>query len=254
MSHRMDRKHRRAASDWVLQTLEGRILLSQARATATAAASALIAPAPNQRITSTSLHASTQTTSARQTVTLVAIVNTAGTERSVTSGRVRFSVVSPTPEVLGVAHLNKFGHATLKTSRLARGGTYEIAAEYLPTQTTFASSTAQFTVAVAEPLVTSFRITAPQYFGAPGTPLSFSVTALDRAGQVVTGYTGTIDLFSPTDRAAKLLAKTYTFTTSDQGTHEFPDGITFHKGGAEVLKVDQTNETKIIGTQRFGIE
>ena len=150
--------------------------------------------------------------------------------------------------------LNHLGHSTLKTASLTRGGTYVIQAQYVPAQTAFASSNSQFNVTVAQPLVTSFRITAPQYFGAPGTPVSFAVTALDRAGQAVTDYTGTIDLFSPTDHSAKLLAKTYTFTTADQGTHQFPGGITFHKGGAEVLKVEQMNNTKIFATQEFGIE
>ena len=69
---------------------------------------------------------------------------------------------------------------------------------------------------------------APQYFGAPGTPVTFSVTALDRAGQAVTDYTGTVEFLSPTDHSAKFLARTYTFTAADQGSHAFPDGVNRH--------------------------
>jgi hypothetical protein len=70
----------------------------------------------------------------------------------------------------------------------------------------------------------------------------------------VTDYTGTIDLFSTTDHAAKFLSRTYTFTTADQGSHTFLDGVTFHKGGAQILKVDQATNTRIRGKATFGIE
>jgi hypothetical protein len=70
----------------------------------------------------------------------------------------------------------------------------------------------------------------------------------------VRDYTGTIELVSPTDHAAKFPSKKYTFTSADQGTHEFAGGITFRKGGAEVLKVDQFGNTRISGKATFGIE
>ncbi len=161
-------------------------------------------------------------------------------------------VVSPNPEVIGAAHLDKLGEASLKTSRLLDGESYTIDAQFVPAQPVYASSHGSVVVSVATATVSSFRINAPQFYGAPGTPLSFSVTALDRAGQPVTDYTGTINLYSPTDHAANFPARQYTFTTADQGTHEF--GVTFHKGGAEVLKVDQVSNTQIHGTAKFGIE
>ncbi len=166
----------------------------------------------------------------------------------------RFSVVSPTSEGLGSAHVNKLGQATLSTFRLGGGGNYVIEAQYIPPTRRFASSSAQVNVEVAPALVTSFRITAPQYFGASGTPVTFSITALDRQGQAVSGYAGTVNLSSPTDHSAKFLPKSYTFTTADQGTHEFPDGVTFHKAGAEQLKVVQVNNTQISAKKLFGIE
>jgi hypothetical protein len=253
MSHGADRKRRRAKSAWALEPLEGRVLLSQTSPTAASAppsetGSTQLAP------TATSLTASTQTTGNRTTVTLVATVHTASNQRVIRGGRVRYSVVSPTPEVLGSAHPNRIGEATFKTSQLALGGTYEVMAQYLSPHGRYAPSSSTLTFVVGAPQAVSLRITAPQYFGAPGTPLTFSVTALDRAGDPVTGYTGTINVFSPTDHTALFSPHTYTFTTTDHGTHEFADGVTFHKGGAEVLKVDQISNTRIAGTQRFGIE
>jgi hypothetical protein len=254
MSHGVDRKLRRYVSDWVVRALEGRVLLSQAGGPATTAPPAQVAPNLDLLRTTTTLQASTQVSTPRESVTLVATVNAPGISRPVGAGRVRFSVVSPTPETLGIAHPDSVGHATLKTSRLHRGVIYQVQAQYLSPHGPYASSSGRLTVEVAPPHVTSFLITAPQYFGAPGTPITYSVTALDHASQPVSDYTGTVQFFSPTDHSANFLTKTYTFTTADQGTHAFVDGVTFHKGGAEVLKVNQVNNTRIKGEQDFGIE
>src|SRR5579883_236388 len=246
MSHALDRKRRRAASDWVVTTLEGRTLLSLAGGTTIAPASAQVAQKPGLLSTTTTLQASTQVGVQHPSVTLVATVNAPAIHRPVNSGRVRFEVVSPYPEGLGTASPDTVGRATLKTSRLHRGVAYEVQAQYVSPQGIFRSSSARLDVKIAPPLANSFRITAPQYFGAPGTPLTYSVTALNH-GRPVRDYTGTIQFFSPTDHSAKFLTRTYTFTTADQGTHTFVDGVTFHKGGAEVVRVNQLNNTHIVG-------
>jgi hypothetical protein len=253
MSHGLHGK-RRAGSDWSVQPLEGRVLLSRAGVPSTKSPSAEVASSPGLQRTATYLQASSQTNAVHPSVKLIATVEAPAIKRPVGAGRVRFSIISPTPEFLGLAHPNARGSATLKTKRLIRGVSYVIQAQFIAPNAPFAPSSTQLDVTVGESTVNSFRITAPQYFGAPGTPVTFSVTALDRAGQPVTGYTGTIRLVSPTDRSAKFLSSTYTFTTADHGTHEFPGGVTFHKGGAEVVKVQQLNNTRISGTQAFGIE
>jgi hypothetical protein len=248
------RMHRRTTSNWSVETLEGRVLLSGAGRPTAISPPAQIEAVSGQRPTITSLQSSAKATATGQVVTFVATVNAQPHGRLVTSGRVRFSIVSPTTEVLGSSHLNPRGEALLSTRRLQGGDTYEIQAEFIPVERDIGRSSSSVSISVAPAAATKFRITAPQFFGAPGTPVTFSVTALDRAGQPVTDYTGTVALFSPTDHAAKLLVKQYTFTTADQGTHEFADGITFHKGGAEVLKVDQMSHTEIRGQATFGIE
>ena len=234
------------------RTSKGAVLLSARRSVPGATASAAIQASYGRRATSTSLQSSTKTAGAGSRVTLTATVHTAGSNRLVTGGLVRFVVVSPNPEVIGSVHLNKLGQANLATSRLHDGESYTIEAEFVPTQAVYASSHDSVAVSVAADIASSFHINAPQFYGAPGTPVSFSVTAVDRAGQPVTDYNGTINLYSPTDHAANFPAKQYTFTTADQGTHSF--GVTFHKGGAEVLKVDQVSNTQIRGKATFGIE
>ncbi len=246
--------HRKKNSSLSVESLEGRMLLSTAAEPSGMTTHAAAERHPLQFATTTALQSSTKTTAIGNQVTLVATVHTAGIGRLVGSGRVRFSEVSPTPEVLGVANVNRLGSATISTRRLDDSDSHEIQAQYVPAGHSFATSYATVSVSVMPAEVTSFRIHAPHFYGAPGTPITYSVTALDRAGQPVTDYTGTINIYSPTDHAAKFPARQYTFTTADQGTHIFPDGVTFHKGGAEVLKIDQVNNTQIQGKAKFGIE
>ncbi len=250
MSHGVHGKRRRAASDWVVRPLEGRVLLSQAGVHAPAS----VPHAVGSLETMTVLRASTVMSRAHPKVTLTATVTSPGLNRPLGGGLVRFTVVSPTPEVLGSAHSNSRGSAKLTTSRLNLGENYVIQAQFRSSNGTFAGSTDQLDVTASPPQVVSFRITAPQYYGAPGTPVTFAVTALNRAGRPVRDYTGTVQFVSPTDHSAKFLTRTYTFTTADQGSHAFLDGVTFHKGGAEVLKVAQVNNTRISASQPFGIE
>jgi hypothetical protein len=253
MSQGVDGKRRRAVSDWAVETLEGRVLLSHAGQSVATAPASEVASMPLVP-TAMSLQASTQAKGLQASVTLVATVHTARNVHVVRAGRVRFSVLTPTSENLGAAHPDRLGQATLVTSRLALGGTYQVLAQYVSPDGRYAPSSANLSFTVGEPVVASLLITAPQYFGAPGSLVTFSVTALDRAGQPVTDYTGTINVFSPTDHSAQFVPHTYNFTTADHGTHEFADGVTFHKGGAEVLKVDQISNTRIAGSQKFGIE
>ena len=246
--------HRRIKRNWSVESLEGRVMLSGAAEPAGADVPAAIQAHTFRYTTTTSLQSSTKSRATGNRVTLVATIHVAGYGRAVSTGHVRFSIASPTPEVIGFAHVNRLGEATITTSRLNDGASHEIQAQYFPSSSLFSTSFADVSVSVAPAAVTSFRIKAPQFFGAPGTPVTFSVTALDRAGMPVTDYTGTINLYSPTDHAAIFPARQYTFTTADQGTHEFADGVTFHKGGAEVLKIDQVNNTQIDGKAKFGIE
>lgn len=264
MSRGVDRKRRRAVSDWVVQPLEGRVLLSglsglqgllnQAGLGSPTPTSTSHASHTGPAATTIFFESSTQPAVRHPSVTLTATVTAPSLSRPVGVGLVRFIVVSPTHEVLGSVAPNARGDATLTTRKLTVGETYLIQAEYVSPSKQFASSSEQLDVAVTPSQVTSFLITAPQYFGAPGTPITFSVTAVNRAGRPVTDYTGTIQFVSPTDHSAKFSTRTYTFTPADQGTHEFPDGVTFHKGGAEVVKVSQTNNTSISESQPFGIE
>src|SRR5439155_15462187 len=88
--------HRRTMSDWSVESLEARTLLSHA------VGSAEVAALPAQRATTTLLQSSTKVTGAGQRVTLVATVRSTNANWPVTAGQVRFSIVSSAHTVLGV--------------------------------------------------------------------------------------------------------------------------------------------------------
>ncbi len=254
MAEGMQGRRCRSGSDWTVQPLEGRLMPSGLGVPTTGVHPADVASPNVLQPTATNLRASIESNANRPTVDLIATVVAPQIKRPVGAGRVRFTIVSPTHQLLGVTHPNAHGTAELKTKQLVRGETYVVQASFIAPNAHFAPSSARLEVTVGASSAASLRITAPQYYGAPGTPVAFIVTALDRTGHRVPDYTGTVQFVSPTDHSAKFGTKTYTFTAADQGAHAFPDGVTFHKGGAEVVKVRQVNNSRISGTQVFGIE
>jgi uncharacterized delta-60 repeat protein len=84
----------------------------------------------------------------------------------------------------------------------------------------------------------NFVVSAPPSVTA-GVSFSVSVTATDANGNVLTGYTGTVDFadLAVLDPQASLPAN-YTFTPADQGVHTFT--ATFYKATTEALFVADT--------------
>jgi hypothetical protein len=191
---------------------------------------------------------------------------------SLAGGTVKFTTVSPHPVLLAKVAVNAFDQpVSLATNKLQIVGTYQIEASYTPDTTRFAKSTsAPVTIAVTPLTAASFRVTPTVRHEHLNEPVTFQVTALDAQGQPLTNYTGTVALTSPTDSwtvfptsvyeslaigapspqstgLATFTTQNYTFTAADQGTHTFVGGVTFEKGGAEVLQVSQANDAKVHG-------
>ena len=78
-----------------------------------------------------------------------------------------------------------------------------------------------------------------------GTAKSFTVTAKDASGSVISGYTGTIN-FSSSDVKAGLPAS-YSFTAADAGSHTF--SATLKTAGAQSTTVKDAAIGTAIGTQ-----
>jgi len=267
------RRRRPVYSGWVLESLEGRKLLSSVAGEPVAPVGASQAQVP----TVTVLQTSTTAAESAQDVTLVAIVQNANKKIPLTDGKVKFVLDSPTHSVLAQIRINKSGEAGLTTAKLIKTRTYQIEADYVPPSNRFASSKSAPTTITVSPLsATSFRVTPEIRHGHPNEPLTFTVTALSGRNVVDTDYAGTIDISSPTDSwtvfpagvyeslkieapppettgLASFTSQEYTFTPADQGSHTFVGGVTFQKGGAELVKVTQANDKKVHGEATISI-
>jgi Bacterial Ig-like domain (group 3) len=200
------------------------------------------------------------------------------TNSSLAEGVVKFVTVARHPDVIGTADVGTFGQqVSLTTSKLEKPGAYQIEAEYLPDTNRFAESTSPPVDVTVTPLTAaSFRVTPVVNHGHLGTPLSFTVTAINAQKQPVTNYTGTVLISSPTDSwttfptsvykslktpapspltqgLATFTTQSYTFSLADHGSHTFVGAVTFGKGGAENIQVTQANNHKVRGKTTFAI-
>lgn len=96
-------------------------------------------------------------------------------------------------------------------------------------------------------VIDHFEIDAPASLAAGVEAPKITVTAVDRKGNVVEDYVGTV-LFSSTDPDATLpnFGK-YTFKERDLGVKQFPLVLKFRKGGAQTLRVEDQNDRTIKG-------
>lgn len=90
-----------------------------------------------------------------------------------------------------------------------------------------------------------FTVTAPSWTTAT-TNFQVKVTARDSAGNVATGYRGTVR-FTTTDPREPVLPANYTFTSADNGAHTFA-GVQLHASGDRTITVTDTRTTTIKGT------
>ena len=82
-----------------------------------------------------------------------------------------------------------------------------------------------------------------------GAPVTVTVSAVDRFGNVATAYAGTIR-FTSNDRAAVLPAG-YTFTAQDAGVHTFT--VTLNTAGGRSVKVKDTSKHPIGAIARIHV-
>jgi hypothetical protein len=226
--------------------------------------------------TVTSLTAVTPSIETGESMTLSASVQ--NTNSSLADGVVQFVTVGRHPVVIGKVDIGTFGQqVSVTTSRLEKVGTYQIEAKYIPNTNRFAKSTSPpVNVTVTPFTAASFRITPTVRSARLGTPLTFTVTALNPEKKPRTDYTGTIILSSPTDSwttfptavyeslktpapspltqgLANFTELAYTFTPADHGSHTFVRGVTFGKAGAESIQVTQANNHKVRGLATIAI-
>jgi hypothetical protein len=110
------------------------------------------------------------------------------------------------------------------------------------TDTVTSSITGTATVSVQAAAATHYSVTGPSS-AKIGVPFNITVTALDRFGNVATGYRGTVH-FTSTDPAA-VLPSDYTYTATDKGKHTF--SVTLNTAGTQTITATDTVTSSITG-------
>jgi sugar lactone lactonase YvrE len=105
-------------------------------------------------------------------------------------------------------------------------------------------------------LATLFPTAPYPIFTTAGTENTITVTAKDAAGNVLTGYTGTVSI-TTSDPAATLSQTSYTFTAADQGTKTFT--IALRSAGKHFVQVADDAagilySQENIGVNAFGLQ
>jgi hypothetical protein len=124
-----DSRRRPVPARYVLEALEGRTMLSGTGATTAASISS-----------QTTIYTNFPTVVAGVQVAFLGVVQNASTGAPITSGNVTFVAESPTKIVLGEASVNSQGQATIVTSDLTTIGSYQIEAQYTPSNSSVSAS------------------------------------------------------------------------------------------------------------------
>jgi len=192
-----------------------------------------------------------------------------GRAASVLSGRTTDTIRALTPEtdVQGTQHFS-FSTRTPGTSSLRaidllsgapvlESATVEARGTAVGGQTAYASPYAaqtsldgRFFYAQVLPsfdIIDHFEVEAPQTMQPGVEAQKLTVRAVDRSGNTVENYLGTV-LFSSTDPAATLPNfGTYTFRERDLGAMTFALALKFRSSGTQTFRVEDANDDRIAG-------
>jgi hypothetical protein len=149
------------------------------------------------------------------------------------------AVLPPDYTFVAADHGSHTFSATFNTT-----GTQSLAANDKATPT-ITGNQAGIVVNPAAAVATRFVVTGYPTPATEGTPGTFTVTAEDATGHVVTDYTGTVHFTSSDSKAG--LPHDYTFVAANHGTHTF--SATFNTSGAQSLTVTDMAPHGITGSQ-----
>lgn len=183
------------------------------------------------------------TSGTSQNVT-VTVMDAFGNPASNYTGTVKFSssdLQASLPSSYSFTNKDSGAHTFSITFRTA--GTQSLAA-IDTVNGAISGTTAGIVVSPSMAQVTSFTV-AGVAATAAGTAKSYTVTARDAQGNIVTGYTGTVT-FSSSDVKAGL-PPSYTFTGADAGSHSF--AVTLKTAGTQSITVTDSSSPLIVGSQ-----
>jgi hypothetical protein len=96
-------------------------------------------------------------------------------------------------------------------------------------------------------LIQEFEVTAPAQMNVNEEAPKITIRAVDRDGNTVENYTGTIRFVTTDPEATVPNFGTYTFRDRDLGVKSFPLALTFRTPGQQTLRVEDSNDPTIMG-------
>lgn len=103
-------------------------------------------------------------------------------------------------------------------------------------------------------IIDHFEVTAPQSVQRGVEAQTITIRAVDRSGNTVEDYVGTVR-FSSTDPEATLPNfGTYTFKERDLGEKIFPLVLKFRTGGMQIFRVEDANDARISGEAEISVD
>ncbi len=168
------------------------------------------------------------------------------------TGRQRFAVSTTQPGSIGLRAMDLLSGMVLESSAQisagynAYGNSDPWSAAMAPAQQLYSPFAAQVTGSVTS-LIDHFEVTVPATMEVSKEASSITVRAVDRGGNTVVDYAGTVR-FTSTDQNATLPNfGTYTFKPRDLGEKKFPLVLKFRTPGQQKLHVEDTQDSRIAG-------
>jgi hypothetical protein len=96
-------------------------------------------------------------------------------------------------------------------------------------------------------VIDGFEVTAPAQMNAGEEAPKITIRAIDRNGNTVENYLGTIRFVTTDPEATVPNFGTYTFRDRDLGVKSFPLALTFRTNGMQTLRVEDSNDSSIMG-------
>jgi len=123
------------------------------------------------------------------------------------------------------------------------------------TNTTYGVTNTTHVITVVPGAPAAFDLTPDTGTTTAGTNLTMTLTIYDAHGNVVTGYTGTVNFTSsdgyPAEVGGNPVPYQYTFTAADAGTHTF--SVTFYTAGTQTITATDTGDTSLTDTSTYTV-
>ncbi len=169
------------------------------------------------------------------------------------TGTQHFSVTATEEGIIQLRAIDLLSAVTIAETAQIRAGSTAMGGEYVPLTTYAASVTSgkkfYFNAQAVSSfdIIDGFEVTAPALMTSGEEAQKVTVRAIDRNGNTVENYTGTVRFVTTDPQATVPNFGTYTFLSRDLGVKSFPLALTFRTPGEQTFRVEDTTDGMIVG-------